>query len=700
MVPPLADGFSGRPETEPGVRAQLIPGAIVALVPQQPPGDEAGEWLEPCGKTQLAVFLAESLWRSRKIDLLVWINATSRAAVLAGLVEAATAVMGTAAAGDAELVAARFVSWLGETTRPWMMVLDDLADVADLAGLWPAGLTGRVLITSRNPAVVGSDLALVLPVGVLSSREALSYLMGRLTVDPDQRLGAIDLVEDLGCEPLALAQASAVIASSALSCREYREYFASRRDRHAAHGKPAAAAVTWALSVEQTERLQPGGAAQLLLAVASLLDGHGIPGALFTTAATGKYLAGAGRPADPKSAWDALVALMRAGLLAIDPNDPSRTVRVNAVVQSAVRRAMPAGMFQQAARAAADALLEIWPADEPRPWHAAGLRSCAASLQWAAGDLLWGDGCHPLLLRAGHSLDAAGLAGPAVGYWRQLAALCDRILGPAHPGTLAVRDQLARSYLAAGRAADAVPLFHWVLSGRARSREPDPAEVIATQINLGRALVAAGQPGEAVGVLGEAVSECERAYGTDHPASLNARDEYAAACLAAGKPADAIRLYRRTLGDRERVQGPRHSDTVSTRQRLADAFMAKGRVKDAISQHKRALSDLERVLGPDHADTIAARSNLAAVSHAAGRMAVAVQLYEQTRADCERVLGTNHPDTLARRTSLAHAYYAVGRLTDARALLTDTLARCERVLPRDDPLTRAARESLANITGG
>ena len=700
-VPPLADGFSGRPETEPGVRAALVPGAVVVLAPRRRSAEGAGDWLGPCGKTQLAVFLAESLWRSRKLDLLIWITASSRAAVLGGFAEAAAATVGSEP-GNAEPGAARLASWLGETSRPWMVVLDDLSDLADLDGLWPEGPAGRVLITSRNPGIAGAGHALVLPVGVFSPREALSYLMGRLTVDPDQRIGAIDLVDDLGCEPLALVQASSVIAGSALSCREYRGHFARRRDRLAgtAYTRLSAAQVTWTLSVEQAERLSPDGAAKLQLALGSLLDSHGIPGALFTTPAACGFLAGASasQAAEPKSAWSAMLVLDRAGLLTIDTS-PARTVRISVVVQATVRAALPSGVLHQAARAAADALLEIWPAEEPAPSVAATLRACAASLQRAAGELLWEGGCHPLLQRAGRSLDAAYLTGPALAYWQELALASDRLLGPGHPDTITIRDQLARSYLAAGQAANAVTLFQRVLAGLGRSRQPDPAAVAGAQVNLGRALLAAGQAGDAVTVLGQAVAALEHLHGPDELETLAARDELAAACQAAGQGDEAVRLYRRTLSDRERIEGAQHPDTVLTRQRLADAYLVAGRIKDALSQYKRALTDMERVLGPDHADTITARAHLAAAYHAAGRMSAALQCYEQTCADCERVLGPDHPETLARRIDLAHTYYAVGRLTDARSVLTDTAARCERVLPPGDPLTLQAQGSLANIAG-
>jgi tetratricopeptide (TPR) repeat protein len=704
-MPPLADGFSTRPETAPGLGTALIPGTAAVLAPSRAVADEWRDWLGSCGKTQLAIHFAESLWRSRQVELLVWIAATSRASVMAGYVEAAAAAIGTDPAGDGESVAARFVSWLGETSRPWLVVLDDLSDAADLEGLWPAGPSGRVLITTRNAGTLPAQAkALILPVGSLSPREALGYLMGRLTADPDQRLGAIDLVKDLGCEPLALVQASAVIAESALSCRDYRGYFVRRREQLAeADGDmPAAAAVTWTFSVEQADRLSPDGASQSLLALAALLDGHGIPGAVLTAPAALEYLTseGTGDPVSQDRARGALLMLERAGLLEIDATGSWPTIRMSPVIQAAIRTAMPAEMLPRAARAVADALLEIWPEDDRGTGAAGSLRSCAASLQQAAGDLLWAGGCHQVLLRAGRSLDSARLAGPAVAYWRELVAVSDRVLGPGHPDTLVVGEQLARACLAAGRAADAVPWFQWVLTRRIRALGPDHPGTIETRRNLGHALAAAGQLDEAVTVLDGTVGDYERVRGPDHLDTLGARDQLAAAYSGAGQLPAAIQLRQHTLALRERLQGARHPDTMTTRQKLADAYLADGRLKDALTQYKRTLADRERVLGSDHLDTIAARGSLGSAYHSAGRMASTLQLYEQARTGYERVLGADHPDTLAHRANLAHAYYAAGRLTDATTLLRDTVTRCERTLPAGDPLTRAVRESLANIAGG
>ena len=85
------------------------------------------------------------------------------------------------------------------------------------------GPSGRVLITAADAAAVpGEHRVLVRAVPAFRIREALNYLSGRLTTDPDQRSGAIDLVTELGCDPAALAQASAVIISSGIRCRRAR----------------------------------------------------------------------------------------------------------------------------------------------------------------------------------------------------------------------------------------------------------------------------------------------------------------------------------------------------------------------------------------------------------------------------------------------------------------------------------------------
>ena len=209
------------------------------------------------------------------MDLLAWVAAASRASVLSGYGQAA-AQLGLDHGGDGEAVAARFLAWLEGTSRPWLVVLDDLRDAADLDGLMPAGPAGRVLVTAAGTAAVPAGHRMrVLAVPGFSTREALNYLSGRLTTDPDQRSGAIGLAGELGGEPAALAQAAAVIVSSGIRCREYRDYFARRRAQLAAAGAGPlpAAAVTWS-AVGRARRAAGTGGGNLAAACAGRAAGQ------------------------------------------------------------------------------------------------------------------------------------------------------------------------------------------------------------------------------------------------------------------------------------------------------------------------------------------------------------------------------------------------------------------------------------------
>jgi tetratricopeptide (TPR) repeat protein len=623
------------------------------------------------------------------------------------------------------------------------VVLDGVADPADLDGLSPDGPAGRVLITAAQDIVVPRARdPLVFPVGVFSSHEALTYLMARLSADTDQRLGGVDLVTDLGCDPLALAQASAAISSSAITCRDYRDLFLRRREQiaQAAGLQPAAKAVTWTLSVERAEQLSPGSHTQLCLAFAVLLGCGGIPETVFATRPAAEFIAGRGGQADPHAVRSALLGLRSTGLLDIDAGSDTRLVRVHPAVQAAVRSAMLGDLRDQAARAAADALVQAWPDDAERSVLAESLRACEASLEQATADALWEGGAHPVLFRAGQSLDRARLTRPAVSHWRAVAKTSERLLGPAHSDTLVAAAGLASAALAAGQSDDAVALYQWLVDTLARSLGPNHPRAVAARLDVGSALLAAGRPGEAITILEEVLAASERFHGPEALDSLAIQGSLASAYQATGRHQDAIQLARRTLAEREQRHGADHPSTMATRADLASACLADGRKRDAIAYAKRALADRERVLGRDHPDTLAslgtlaaacysarrlkealplyermledqsrlhgadhidtitARGNLASVYHSAGRLAAATQLYEHTLAGRQRVLGPVHPDTLASRTNLAHAYYETGRLTDAVRLLRETLADCERVLPASDPLAKSVRESLRAMT--
>ncbi len=151
MIPPLADAYIPRQETGLGLAASMVAGETGVLVPT---GDAAGTslgGLGGTGKTQLAAAIAHVLWEQQALDLLLWMNPPGRDAVLTGYAQALHDVGEPDPGAGPEAAAARFLAWLAETDRPWLVVFDDLADPAVLDGLWPRGAGGRVLVTIRQP---------------------------------------------------------------------------------------------------------------------------------------------------------------------------------------------------------------------------------------------------------------------------------------------------------------------------------------------------------------------------------------------------------------------------------------------------------------------------------------------------------------------------------------------------------------------
>jgi tetratricopeptide (TPR) repeat protein len=750
-IPPLAAYAIPRPETGFGAASQTAGHA--SPIQAEDSGSYVLAGQGGMGKTQLAAAYARALWQSRDVELLVWITASSRAAILTGYAEAFARTQplpggppgGYGTGADQEELARRFLRWLGESTRSWLVVLDDLADAADMAGLWPHGAMGRVVLTARLPAAAISPFghqARLIEVGPFSKREALAFLTARLFEDTAQRNGAVDLAETLGCLPIALAQAAALVADCRIDCREYRRAYGERQAAMGlGGGGPAATiAVTWSLALDRADGLGQSALARPVLAMLAMLDQAGVPAAVLTSQAAREYIGSYGpdrAAATDEQIHGALAGLAQVGLAVIDPASTERTISVHGLVQTCVRQVLPPAVRDLAAAAAASGVLQAWPDSGAGPRLDQALRDCAAALAGAAPEVMWSAQTHPLLLRAGQSLDQARLSWPAIGYWQSLAEASGKALGsgspqtlelmhrlataytevgrtdlalevltealaqmeqeqgPGDPETLTARVQLARACVAADRIPEALPHFERALAGREWILGPDHPDTLATRSDLAGAYQAAGRLDDAITVYRRTMVDQELILGEDHPTTIATRGSLAAALHAAGQTRDAVPLLTRTLADRERLLGSDHPDTMTALGNLAYAYHGVGELKDAIPMYTRALADRERVQGRDHLDTITARANLASAYLSARKFKDALPLYQRTLADRERVQGRHHPDTLTARGDLASAYHSAGRLAAATRRYESELADCERVLGPRHENTLASRANLA-----
>ena len=579
------------------------------------------------GKTQLAVHLAEQLWQDNQLDLLVWIDAASRQAIIAGYARAA---VDTGAAGvDTEQDAARFHAWLASTDQRWLVVLDDLTRVADLNQLWPpTRLSGRTVVTTRlRAAALTGPARYLVPVGVFNPEEAANYLQQRLA----DYLGLVDDVDgvtnDLGHLPLALSQAAAFMIDEAVPCSEYRRRFADRRQRFdglapASDQLPddydRTVAATVALSVEIADRSRPTGLATPLLQLASVFDPAGIPTSVFTTTAAHNWLAYANvSRTDGASAGmvDVDIDIVRSGLRALHRLNlitiDNENVAVHSLVQRTARDQLSEEHIADIAWAAADALAEAWPPVERDTSAAQIFRANAAIVYWHGRDALLAPGAHRMLARANRSLGEAGNPARAAQAYEELLTDCLRVLGPDHHYTLATRGHVAEWRGAAGDAAGAVQAYEELLTEMLQALGPDHTFTLTTRGNLASWRGKAGDQSGAVQACEELLTDCRRVLGPDDSETLTVRNNLARLRGLAGDPAGAAQAMEDLLTDRLRVLGPDHPDVFATRHNVAGLRGLVGDAAGAVVAYEELLTDMLHVFARDHLETLTTRGNLA-----------------------------------------------------------------------------------------
>jgi len=516
--------FVPRHETGLSSAGSVPLGATVVLAPAEGPIGAIGG----TGKTQMAAAVTRELGRDYAVELVVWVAATSLDSVVCGYTQALRDVGVPAAPQSAEQAAWQFAAWLTATDRPWVVVLDDLREGAVPERLWPRGPAGRVLVTSSDPdagARYGSAMRRVVSVGPFSAREAMSYLSAQLHTDSALRTGALELARDLGCWPLALAQAAAVMIANGIGCRE----------------------------------------------------------------------------------------------------------------------------------------------------------------------LLWEGGCHPVLIQAGRSLRNAD--GRSVDCWGNLLAASEQELGPAHPHTILIREELATACEASGRPQDAIALYERILSEQEQTSADDEDQTGVARVALARVYHAVGRDGDAIRLAQGALADVEDSPGSQLD-QLIAQEALARAYLAAGQVSEAVTGFRQVLAGRERAQGPDHPLTSTARGELAVACQAAGQHKEALALCQRVLADCERLHGPSHPSTLAARAGLASAYQTSAKPKRAIPLYQRTLADRERLQGRDHADTIAASGDLAAAYLSAGQLALAVSQYETALAACQRALGPAHELTRATNNGL------
>ncbi|GAA1607876.1 tetratricopeptide repeat protein [Catellatospora bangladeshensis] len=688
------------------------------------------------GKSQLA---AAAFHRARGGGgLFAWIGASSRQSVLTGYARtwrALAAGLHDRPAGspdgyghDEETQADLLIAWLRTASQPWLLVLDDVDDPAELDGMWPLGDAGRCVVTTRRrDAVLLRPESRLIQVGMFTPAESAAYLRSRLAADqvaggdgpgivsaasgaelrrdpdgdpvgdpdaaptgPDAELAG--LAAALGHFPLALSQAAAYLIDTGTSLADYRRLLADRRERLAdlfpasspADGHARTVAGTWQLAAQRAAALAKPGTAQRLLELAALLAPAGVPEQVLLGEAACAWLGGTRREASA-----ALRALHRLSLL----THADAAIAMHALVQRAVREAVPEPELPRLARAAADALEQAWIAGvDP-----AALYDSIETVRREAGEHLWHGGLHPVLRRIGEHLNRVGRATAALGAVQDLLREARARLGEEHRDVLVLRTQVAETQGDLGDAAGARAELRALLADARLLLGDDDADTLQIRLHLARQRLDLGDPPGAREELSVLSRDAARLLGDVHPLTLATRRYVALTFGLGGDPAAARDAFAQLAAESEARLGPDHLETLNLLDFVGRWIGESGDAEQAVVTYQRAVTGLAAAVGPLHHDTLMARHNLAYWRGLTGRHDLAVAEFTIAAEDAVRAIGPRHPTTLTVQANLAYWRGLAGDPERGMSELGALHAVIAEVMSPVHPRALRTRQQLAEL---
>ena len=641
------------------------------------------------GKTHLAAEYARARadggWR-----LVGWIDASDATTVLNGLTHMA-AVLDLKTDGPDIRAGGRAVRRkLEEDGSRCLVVFNDVADFDTLRPFLPVVGDARIVITTTN-VEAATNIGVIIRVDVFSESDALAFLAERTGLA--DVAGAQAVTAELGCLPLALAQAAAVIAGQHL---KYAVYL-NRLDelpveqmlppvKAGQYPRGLAAAVLLSLDgIRDGDDI--GNVCTAVMEMVSVLASGGVPRALLYRAAESGALAQM-TPLTSVSETDvdkALGRLAGSSLLTFSGGDTIVTAHrlVMRVISDKMKEEKRITIVFQAVGEALISNAELIREE----WEHSVVSNLVGQINTLVRHIGLPDGRNNQLLRCLLSLrverarfldDLGQSPAQAVGDGVRLVADAEEILGPQDPCTLTCRHNLAIAYQQAGRDDKAIELYERNLKDR------------------------------------------ERILGIDDLATLTSRNSLATAYHDASRDG-AVDLYEKNLADRERILGIDHADTRASRNNLATAYQDAGRIEEAIQLHEQNLPDSMRIIDAGriersslaiplheltradgkrtidvgHPDVLGYQNNLATAYLEAGYIDKATRLLKLTYDDKQRKLGPGHPSTLISQSNLAITYLEAGRVHEAVELLGDAMEVCVRILGDRHRTTRIVHGNLA-----
>ena len=299
--------------------------------------------------------------------------------------------------------------------------------------------------------------------------------------------------------------------------------------------------------------------------------------------------------------------------------------------------------------------------------------------------------------QAGNHYDETCLLPRAEECFRKALELSQQVLGPDHPDTATVLNNLGNLCHRSGRFEEAEPLLSAALDIRVRvlgAEHPDTAD---TLVNLASLHDSQGRYEQVEDLFLRALAVKERVCGPEHPDTISILNNLGLFHYAVGKYELAEQTLRRALDLRIQQLGPEHPETALLMHNLALTLQCLGKFDQVEELLNRAVAICETALGPDHPETATLRSGLANWLKNQGDLSRAEQLHLRVLDTRERVLGKEHNTVADTLLNLGNLYGERGELERAEQVYTRALAIYEQAFGPEHPDVALLLSNLASV---
>ena len=267
--------------------------------------------------------------------------------------------------------------------------------------------------------------------------------------------------------------------------------------------------------------------------------------------------------------------------------------------------------------------------------------------------------------------------------------------GRSHRDTISTSINLAWSFLAAGRQAEAARLAEETAEVLRATPDADPTHQLWLVELLAEIRVA--EPStvdEGIKLRKEVVALREARFGREHETTLDSLAELAKCYTHLKRHAEAVAVREELLARRRAAGGWENPKTAEAMTMLVYAYDKAGREDDALRLRQERLDDCRKSYGPDDSRTLESLHLLASAC-AQQKKPAAVALYEELLKLWTAKHGADSETTLPYMRFLADCYATFDRHDESIALRELLLVRQEARLGAAHADTIAGRTTLA-----